>query len=122
MMNVNKTQRIYSFHSYLVCFTNFPAIRNTCNTWATSEEYPRDQKLGIQRARVEKFVKVGLRRKSLKEKCMLIHVSTRVYVHIKLDKHATLSLFFLFKRIVFYYYNPRNPPPPPNPSRSAYVP
>ena len=41
----------------------------------------------------------GVRRKILKEKCLLIHVSTRV--HIKLDKHATLILFFLFQRIVF---------------------
>ena len=39
----------------------------------------------------------GLRREILEEKCLLIHVS------YQLDKHATLSLFFLFKRIVFYF-------------------
>ena len=72
-----------------------------------------------------------MRSKMLKEKCLLIHVSTRVHT-LKLDKPATLSLFFfLFKRIYrgllsffcFIYYsllflkfergwgcNPRNPP------------
>ena len=45
----------------------------------------------------------GLGRKILKEKFLLIHVSTRVHIktrHIR----ATLSLFFLLKRIVFYFF------------------
>ena len=46
-------------------------------------------------------------------------INARVYTG-KLDKHATLSLFFLFKRLIFYfllcfitlfYCNPRNPTP-----------
>ena len=44
----------------------------------------------------------GLRRKILKEKSLLIHVSRGV--HIKTKQNATLSLFFLFKRIVFYIF------------------
>ena len=43
----------------------------------------------------------GVKEENFERKCLLIHVSTRE--HIKLDKHATLSLFLLFKRIVFFF-------------------
>ena len=88
-------------------------------------------------ARIQNFFKGegGLRRKILKEKCLLIHDVTywSTCVHIKLDKHATFSLFFFFNRIVSIFCSVLLlsfiteiwkgggwPPPPRNrPSRSA---
>ena len=59
-------------------------------------------KVNKVQARIQKFFKRGgWGGKFLEEKRLLIHVSA--HVHIKtIDKHATLSLFLLFKRFVFY--------------------
>ena len=77
----------------------------------------------LHQARMQTFFKGGgLGRKILKEKCLLIHVSTRV--HIKLDEHATpfqedCLLIFAFFYYSFFFLkferggggcNPRNPP------------
>ena len=38
------------------------------------------------------------------ERKMFVDTRINACTHIKLDKQATLSLFFLFKRIVFYFF------------------
>ena len=66
--------------------------RSSCGIFKTSSADPEIFQMGGGEV---------VRRKILIEKCLLIHVSTRV--HIKLDKHASVSLFFLFKMTVFYF-------------------
>ena len=59
----------------------------------------------LYQAQIQKFFKggvgEGVRRKILKEKCLLIHVS--MHVHIKTRQTCnSFSLSLLFKKIVFY--------------------
>ena len=83
-------------------------------------------------ARIEKFFKVGGGwGGKFWKKNVCWYTYKRMYTQKKLDKHATLFLFFLFKWIISYFFalfyyslfflnfergggwNPRNPPPPP---------
>ena len=78
---------------------------------------------GRLQARIQKFFKGGgLRKKILKEKCLLIHVSTRVHIKTRQTCNSTVFYFLL----CFYYSllflkserggcNPRNPNPPLDP-------
>ena len=78
----------------------------------------------------QQFFKMGegLRRKILKEKCLLIHVSTRVHIHVKTRQTCnSFSLLpfqedFLLFITLFHFWNLKGgfyPPPPPSRSANA---
>ena len=56
----------------------------------------------IMHARIQKFFKGGLRRKILKEKCLLIHVSTRVYIKTRQRCNSFSLLPFQEDYLLFF--------------------